>query len=197
MGGSDFEDTLVPEHPLADATKIGAEVGPQQSSSSFLRRVLATNRQQQAASTARTTSPVALSVASRLPSGLSGTFVRFPVPASVSGCGSSGSKGGSDVAGGGSGASTGGGGVSGGDGGEASLTVGTVSIMMPSCSEAAATEERVARSAFCTEATLAEGTTIVMVILKDAAARLIVTADMSTPAMVTNFCRKLDLSLSE
>ena len=199
MGGSDFEDTLVPEHPLADATKIGTEVGrPQQESSSFLRRVLATNRQQQAASTARTTSPVALSLASRLPSGLSATFVRFPVPVSVSGGGLSGSKGGSDVAGGGSGASTGGGGgVSGGDGGEASLTVGTVSIMMPSCSEAAATEERVARSVFCTEATLAEGTTIVTVILKDAAARLIVTADMSTPAMVTNFCCKLDLSLSE
>ena len=77
------------------------------------------------------------------------------------------------------------------------MTVGTVSTAMPSCSEAAATEERAVRSVFCTEATLAEGTTMVAVILKEAAARLIVTADMSTPAMVTIFCCKLDLSLSE
>ena len=93
--------------------------------------------------------------------------------------------------------STGDGGVSGVGGREASLTVGTVSTMMPSCSEAAATEERVSRSVFFTESTLAEGTTIVAVILKEAAARLIVTADMSTPAMVANLCCKLDLSLSE
>lgn len=80
---------------------------------------------------------------------------------------------------------------------EASSTVGAVSTMIPSCSNVAATEEKVARSVFCTETTLAEGTTIVTVILKEAAARLIVTADISTPAMATNFCCKLNLSLSE
>ena len=167
------------------APKIGFEVKlPEfRRAAAIFTRVLATSRQQQATRTINVTIPAAISVPSRL----SGTFVRSSGTFSPSVSGARG----------GSGGSNGGGGVSGGGGGMASSMVGTSSTMMPSCLEAAVAEWRVVRSFLCAEATVAEGATMVAVIRREAAARLIVTADVSTPAMVANFCCKLDLSLSE
>ena len=87
------------------------------------------------------------------------------------------------------------GGDSGGEvGGEASSTVGTSSTVMPSCSEAAAAEKRLVESKDWNATAVVEaGTAMLAVICTEAAVMLIVTADVSTVAMVAMVCCKLEV----
>ena len=73
--------------------------------------------------------------------------------------------------------------------------VGTSSTVMPSCSEAAAAEERLVESKDCNAAAVVEvGTAMLTVIRTEAAVTLIVTADVSTAAMAAMVCCKLSVS---
>jgi len=66
---------------------------------------------------------------------------------------------------------------------------------MSSAADAAAAVPRVENSEVCTAAAVVEaGTAIVAVMITLAAAKLIVTWDLSTPAAVAMFCCKLEVS---
>ena len=83
----------------------------------------------------------------------------------------------------------------GGGGGEASATVGTDSTVTPSAVEAAAAVARLEESAFCSVVAFVEaGTEMVAVMITLAAATLIVTSDLSTPAAVATACCRLEVS---
>ena len=83
----------------------------------------------------------------------------------------------------------------GGVGGEANSTVmPSFSTVMPSFSEAAAAEERLVESKDCNATAVVEaGTAMLAVIRTEAAVMLIVTADVSTVAMVAMVCCKLEV----
>ena len=67
--------------------------------------------------------------------------------------------------------------------------------MMPSAAEAAVAVPRVEDSKVCTAAAVVEaGTAMVAVMITLAAAKLIVTWDLSTPAAVAILCCKLEVS---
>jgi hypothetical protein len=84
------------------------------------------------------------------------------------------------------------------------LVVGSVTVtvmvesdstVIPSAAEAAAAVPRVEESEVCTVAAVMEaGTVMVAVMITLAAATLIVTNDLSTPAAVAIFCCKLEVS---
>ena len=72
---------------------------------------------------------------------------------------------------------------------------GSDSTVMSSAADAAAAVPRVENSEVCTAAAVVEaGTAIVAVMITLAAAKLIVTWDLSTPAAVAMFCCKLEVS---
>jgi hypothetical protein len=76
--------------------------------------------------------------------------------------------------------------------------MGTPSTVTPSAAEAASAVPRLEESEVCMSSTFMEaGTAMVAVMSTLAAATLIVTSDLPTPAALATFCCKLDLSLSE
>ena len=75
------------------------------------------------------------------------------------------------------------------------LMVGSDSTVIPSAAEAAAAVPRLEESEACSAAAVMEaGTVMVAVMITLAAATLIVTNDMSTPAAVAMPCCKLEVS---
>ena len=75
--------------------------------------------------------------------------------------------------------------------------VGTSSTVTPSAVEASSAEPMLEESRVCTVPAVVEaGTAMVAVMRTLAAATLIATCDLSTPAAVAIFCCKLVLSLS-
>ena len=77
------------------------------------------------------------------------------------------------------------------------VVVGASSTVMPSAAEASAAVPRVEESEARTASAVMEaGTPMVALMRTLAAATLIVTNDLSTPAAPATFCCKLDLSLS-
>ena len=67
--------------------------------------------------------------------------------------------------------------------------------VISSCMDAASAEGRLIKMKFCTEtAVLTAGTAMVAVMITLAAATLIVTNDLSTPAAVAIFCCRLEMS---
>ena len=96
---------------------------------------------------------------------------------------------------GGDGGDDGGGGGGGGGGGEAISIMGTASTAMPSCVVAAAAVPRLVESEACNADTVVEaGTTMMAVMRTEAAATVMVTSDVSTPAASATLCRKLEVS---
>jgi len=76
--------------------------------------------------------------------------------------------------------------------------VGTFSTVTPSAVEASVAVPNFEVIEVCIASTVMEaGTAMVTVMSTLAAATLIVTSDLSTPAAVATFCCKLDLSFSE
>ena len=72
---------------------------------------------------------------------------------------------------------------------------GMPTIVISSRLDAASAEGRLAEIRFCTEmAVTAAGTAMLAVMITLAAATLIVTSDLSTPAAVAIFCSKLEVS---
>ena len=72
---------------------------------------------------------------------------------------------------------------------------GISKIKISSRLDAASAEGRLLEMSICTEsAVVAAGTAIVAVMITLAAATLIVTSDLSTPAAVAIFCCKLEVS---
>ena len=81
---------------------------------------------------------------------------------------------------------------------ESTAMVGTFSTVTPSAVEASSAVPRLEESKVCISSTVMEaGTAMVAVMSTLAAATLIVTSDLSTPAASATFCCQLDLSLSE
>ena len=82
------------------------------------------------------------------------------------------------------------------EGGKAIATVGNDSTMTPSTEEAdSAVAPNVDNSELCTaEAVVAAGTAMVAVMSTLAAATLISTSALSTPAAMATICRKLEVS---
>ena len=75
------------------------------------------------------------------------------------------------------------------------LMVESDSTVIPSAAEALSAVPRLEESEVCTAAAVMEaGTVMVAVMITLAAATLIVTNDLSTPAAVANFCCKLEVS---
>ena len=75
------------------------------------------------------------------------------------------------------------------------LMVGSTSTVIPSAAEAVAVVPRLEESDFFTAAAVMDaGTVMVAVMITLAAATLIVTNDLSTPAAVAIFCCKLEVS---
>ena len=82
-----------------------------------------------------------------------------------------------------------------GGGGEASATVGTDSTVTLSVVEAAAAVASLEESELCSVVAVVEaGTEMVAVTITLAAATLIVTSDLSTPAAVATLCCRLEVS---
>ena len=74
-------------------------------------------------------------------------------------------------------------------------TVGASSTVMPSAAEASAAVPSVEESEACTAAAVVEaGTAMLAVMITLAAATLIVTSDLSTPAAAATLCCKLEVS---
>eukprot|EP00964_Phaeocystis_antarctica_P022436 scaffold12455_cov62-Phaeocystis_antarctica.AAC.3 len=74
-------------------------------------------------------------------------------------------------------------------------TVGTDSTVMPSTAEAASAVASLEESEVCTAVAVVEaGTAMLAVIITLAAATLIVTNDLSTPAAAATLCCKLEVS---
>ena len=83
-------------------------------------------------------------------------------------------------------------------GASSKVMVGTSSTATPSAVEAASAVPKLKESKVCrTSAVVEAGTAMVAVMRTLAAATLIVTSDLSTPAALATFCCKLDLSSSE
>jgi len=79
--------------------------------------------------------------------------------------------------------------------GELSATVGIDSTVIPRAAEAVSEVPRLEESEVCTAAAVVEaGTAMVAVMRTLAAATLIVTSDLSTPAAVAMACCKLEVS---
>ena len=75
------------------------------------------------------------------------------------------------------------------------VMAGSDSTVMPRTVEAVAAVPRVEESEVCTASAVVEaGTAIMAVMIMLAAAKLIVTWDLSTPAAKAIFCRKLEVS---
>ena len=73
--------------------------------------------------------------------------------------------------------------------------MGTASKAMPSCAVAAATVPRLVESEACNADTVVEAGTMMMAVMRtEAAATVMVTSDVSTPAASATLCRKLDVS---
>ena len=87
----------------------------------------------------------------------------------------------------------------GGDGdAETVVIVGTASTVTPSTAEAAPAVPRLEESEVCISSAVMEaGMAMVAVMRTLAAATLIVTSDLSTPAALATLCCKLEMSVSE